>query len=244
MEDYPAIVQVLNISNDRDKPTLKDFKKSFKLWKKLTLPLLVPDTIVIGELEIVSLIVDENFYIDSCTKKFKCVTECFLQFAKVEDAQFVIDYALNFELYHHHKHTQNSHSIVDFIKPRHTTTTRTMLRQIGSKIARLNDIDTEISSLGVVKYGHPILHNRFQDKQEYAKRLTQIKGDRAMGLTCKLEAYHDLRTIKPVDIAAKQAQLQALYDEKCDVLIFLREIQLSMLDCETEMIDFEFETLL
>jgi len=244
VEEDPCVVQVLKLLNGRDKPTIKDFKKSFKLWKKLTAPLVVPLTVVIGEMEIVSLTVEENFYIDACSKKFNCVLECFLQFAKAEDAQLVLDYARNFELYHHHNHAQLSHIIIDFIRPRYTATTRANLRQIGSKIGRLNDIDNEISALGVVKYGHPILHNHFQDKEEYAKRLAQIKGERSVGLSCDMETYHDLRTIRPVDIAALQARLQALYDEKCDALILLREIQLSMLDCESEMVDFDFETLL
>lgn len=233
-------LQVLNIENKR--PTIKDFKKSFKLWKRLTAPLLLPESFSVADLEIVSLTHEENFHIETTTKTLKPVSECFLQFATERDAQLVLGFAQSLDLY---DPSTLRYSSVNFALPLRSPATRCRLRQIGNLLARLKEIEAEIETLGTVKYGDPILHSHFQDKAEYAKRLVQIKSERKAGASCDMDTYHDLRTIKPVDLSAMQARLQTLYDEKCDALIELRELQCHCnQDAESAANDFDFEASL
>ena len=233
-------VQVLNIEykSPSTRPTIKDFKKSFKLWKKLTAPLLLHDSVSV---EIVSLTHEENFCVNAQTKRLEPVSECFLQFASEKDVQMVLGFAQGLDLY---ESCTARYCPVNFALPLRSAATRTGLRRIGNLLERLRETEAEIETLGTVKYGDPILHSHFQEREEYAKRLVQIKGERAAGTSCDMDTYHDLRTMKPVDLAAMQGRLQRLYDAKCDVLIELREIQCCGDDVEALVIDFDFDASL
>jgi hypothetical protein len=120
---------------------------------------------------------------------------------------------------------------VEFIRSVQDRETRKQCRMVGNGLVRLKEINERVSAMGAVKPlgvgGIPTFPASFQKKEDAIKQLDRLRELRAEGVQLDAPDYEILCKHKPVDLDALKAELTALYNEKCGLLIRLRTYQAS-----------------
>lgn len=175
---------------------------------------------------------EDNFILDE-EKHVQPVRMCFIVCKNKKSASVVVGMR---ELQVKVRSSKNDCHIipVEFVRPSQTSAERTKLRRIGQLLERLSGIEKEFVRLGAVRVygggGKRELSNDFQDKSWYVEQLAKHKALRHAGMSLSLHDYAVLAGKTPVDTGAIRAQMKLLEDEECDILIELREFQLSGVD--------------
>ena len=187
---------------------------------------------------IISIEFQENFTLDS-KKYLQPLRMCFIEFSTEQEASYALGLK---DLIIYVKIDSSSSTTsypIQFIQPTQTSATHSTLRCIGTLIARLGEIEKEFKKIGAERLmgGIPTLKREFMDKAVYMAKLSEYKAARSAGASLDHNAYGLLVSRKPVDTAALQVLIQPLYNEECDILIQLREYQISSC-CG---VDFEFD---
>jgi hypothetical protein len=115
-----------------------------------------------------------------------------------------------------------------FQRPAFTSAEREEYRKIAKNIARVQEIEKELKSIGVRK-GHDgvlELDPKYVDNAVYEEKLRVMKRARSSGLSIDREGYHYLALHEPADLQKLQKRVADLYDAQCDARIFVRERQL------------------
>jgi hypothetical protein len=115
-----------------------------------------------------------------------------------------------------------------FQRPAFTSAAREEYRKIAKNIARVQEIEKELKSIGVRKGLDGVLEldPKYVDNAVYEEKLRAMKRARSSGLSIDREAYHYLALYEPVDLQKLQKHVADLYDAQCDARIFVRERQL------------------
>jgi hypothetical protein len=227
--DKKNVVQVLWKSEKSRSFTKQDVINSFQGYGHRPVSHKVP--------EIISVEFQDNFTLDS-KKYLQPLRMCFIKFSTKEEASYAL--GLN-DLIIYVKIDSSSSSTsfpVQFIQPTQTPATHSTLRCIGTLITRLGEIEKEFKNIGAerrIMCGIPTLKPEFMDKAVYMAKLSAFKATRSSGALLDHNAHGLLISRKPVDTEALQALIQPLYNEECDILIQLRECQIS------GEVDFEFD---
>jgi len=233
-----SVVQVLKIHDGHPVPTKSDFRKSFdrsneQLLNRRRSHSLSDMMSQRYDVEIVSLITEKNYKLDQNTRvSAKPTLELFICFESDEQACMVLGTkSLNLTL---HSPNEAHHITVEFVRPIQPYETRKTFRTIGDLLVRLDAIVDEYKKFGAVRQGSgkPTLSNTLLDKSWFITELEKAKTIRASGGSLDHNMYGPLRGRRPVDSKAVEAQITALYDEECDILIKLREFQLNGIDFE------------
>ena len=183
-----------------------------------------------SNVEITAVDIEENFKLDDkmCVNT-KPMMEYFIHFESEEQARLVLEMkSMQFYL----ASPTGLVTSAQFVKPTQPYEIRKTLRTIGNLLIRLDKIQDEFKKIGAVHRGpgKPTLSETFLDKSWFIRELERAKAIRAGGKSLDHNLYGPLRGCQPVDSSAVQAQITALYDEECDILIKLREFQLNGVD--------------
>jgi hypothetical protein len=164
---------------------------------------------------------EENYKVGS-DHGLQKVLEYFVCFQSDKDAC----YALGLE-----QMRLNNGQSVGFVQPSRGASERAMWRRIGALVERIAAIDVEIKKMGVDHTGGQLnsLGPRFLDRTYFPQWVPAWKRTRLAGASLDHNAYGALMR-QPVDATTIAARFKALYDEKCDALIELREHQLNGLE--------------
>jgi hypothetical protein len=223
------VVQVMNIgihcSNyNCPVPSKGDFRRSFDMLFDVQRRMHSPKAF---NVEIVSLDIERNYKLDKDMRvDVKPTLEFFIKFESEEQACMVLGMKSMTLMFGQLRVT------VEFVQPTQSYATRKTFRTIGDSIVRLNAIEDEYKKIGAVRQmgGKPTLSDKYLDKSWFIRELERAKALRASGQSLDHNMHGPLRGRRPVDSTAKQAQITALYDEECDILIKLREFQLNGVD--------------
>jgi hypothetical protein len=203
----PHVVQVLWRGDDRVAFTKEGFLKGFQMLYHH-----IPG--------IVSVSTQDNFTLDP-NKCLQPIRECFVRFSTEEEACTAM--GLKEMIYHDGSRGFN----VQFIPPTQTPGTRDTYCRAGKLLARLREIDRELKQIGAVREcGAPRLGPGYVDTAVFLELLVKAKAALASGLSVDQHTYAGLASMRPVDTAAVNARIKALYDEECGILIQLRELQM------------------
>jgi hypothetical protein len=184
---------------------------------------------------ILTVTLEDNFQLDD-NKYLQPARMCFVRFSSEEEVSMVLGFE---ELQISHQTTDSvrvSHHI-RFIPPVQIPEVRKIFRHIGTLLTRLDIINQELKKIGAIReHGMiPKLGPEFCDRQTYRGYLAKFKAQRTIGASLDHHSYAPLASMRPVDTTTLNASIKALYDEECDILIQLREFQLSR-------VEFEFKT--
>ncbi len=108
---------------------------------------------------------------------------------------------------------------------------------IGGLVQRLREIQSELKRMPIItrEYnGRPTLSQKYLDRSFFAELVSNSKRARAAGKMLDHHAFVPLKYYKMADTKKLQSRMDALYNEECDVLIRLRELQL-------DGIEFDFQ---
>lgn len=219
---YPNEVQVFGL-HLYDLTSIKgsDFVSLFTLDKLCNDKLCMKDIV---------FTVEENYTLKT-NKQVQQVKECFLQFQTAEDASYAVatkEHNLQIQL----SNCKLSQS-VSFSRPSRDFATRETMRKIGGLVDRLASIENTLEMMGAVRCdGIPRPSDSFIDKTRFESFMSQYKLCRESGFSLDPTAYTLLKTKKPVDLKKLQSSIKTLFDEECDALIQLRELQLLGWDFE------------
>ncbi len=232
------LVQVVLDKKNKRVFVKEDFEKSFEAHNSRhreravcrTVRKSNPDDTPIYPPSIKSVVIQDNFKFDD-NKYLQPAVMCFIQFSSNED----VDTVLRLKKMDMSIYTDSGcegAGRVEFIRPTESQATHKTLRIIGKAIARLEEIDEELKKIGAVRVhgGMPELGPEFIDKAWYITKLQECKRLRAVGVSLDHHSHAPLAGRKPVDVEALKRLIKPLYDEECDILIQLREYQLSGLD--------------
>lgn len=231
------VVQVLKLCDGHLVPTMSDFRKSFDRLNEQHLTARrgrvhssEPQT---PNLEVVSLVIEKNYKLDqNMNVSAKPILECFIGFESDEHACMVLGMkSMDMRI----QSANGVHGItVEFVRPIQPYETRKTFRVIGDLLFRLDAIGDAYKKIGAVRQGHgkPTLSSTFLDKSWFIAELERAKAIRASGGSLDHNMYGPLRSRRPVDSKAVEAQITVLYNEECDILIKLREFQLNGIDFE------------
>jgi hypothetical protein len=182
---------------------------------------------------ILTVTLEDNFQPDA-NGYFRPIRMCFVRFSCEEEVRMV----LGFEVMHISHGITNSVSVghhIQFIQPLQIPEVRKMFRNIGNLLTRLDTINQELKNIGAIRgQGIPKLGPEFCDRQTYREYLERLKAQRTTGASLDHHSYAPLASMRPVDTTSLNASIKALYDEECDILIQLREFQLSGVEFEFE----------
>lgn len=179
---------------------------------------------------IIAVSMQDNYILDA-NRFLKPIRMCFIKFSTDEDVCIALGLK---EM----RYTEGSQGFTaHFILPTQTSSTRDYYRSIGKLVTRLGEIDNELTKIGAVReYGtNPKLGSGFVDKSIVLDALVKMKAVLAIGYSLDHHMYALLASMRPVDTSAVNARLKTLYDEECNILIQLREFQLSGGDFEFKM---------
>jgi hypothetical protein len=121
--------------------------------------------------------------------------------------------------------------------PARTGPMRATYRMIGGLVQRLREIQSELKRMPIItrEYnGRPTLSQKYLDRSFFAELVSNSKRARAAGKMLDHHAFVPLKYYKMADTKKLQSRMDALYNEECDVLIRLRELQL-------DGIEFDFQ---
>lgn len=213
------VVQVLWQGGDNVTFTKEGFVRGFQ---SMCHPRAVPN--------IVAVSTQDNFMLDS-NKFLKPIRVCFAKFSTEEEACTAM--GLKEMIYFDGSHGFN----VQFIPPTQPPTTRDNYRRAGKMVARLGEINKELKAIGAVRECGtvPRLGPGFVDNSFFLGLLAKAKAVLASGLSLDHHTYAPLASMRPVETAAVNARIKALYDEECGLLVQLREMQMSGVEFEFQM---------
>ena len=176
---------------------------------------------------IISVSMQDNYVIDPATKQLQPQRMCFIKFKTAEDAQMVLDFGKL------HVMGTNQHGgtgvAVEFVSPAETSAKRDTLRRVGKLVAGVKEINEKLTRMGDSYHnGHlPAPPQDLLPAAFYAELLTKAKQIRQAGGTLDPSTAGILLTRQPADVSAIQNRMTALFNEKCDLVIQIREFQLS-----------------
>ena len=122
---------------------------------------------------------------------------------------------------------------VQFVRPVQNQDVRKNIREVGDGLAKLKKINARVKEMGAVTVegsSIPTLPSNFKDKRDMAHHLARLFGDRSARRQLSAKDYAIIHNFEPVDWDLLEAELSSLYDEKCDVLIKLRSLQIEGLE--------------
>ena len=152
--------------------------------------------------------------------------EYFIHFANYEDACYAL--GLQQPLHVNIQAGTNAPGFnVQFSKPTRGDAERKAWRAVSEIIERLAGIDSDLAAIGAARDGNgvPRIAPKYIDLDEYDHDMRGWKQARADGATIDAETYSILRHRTPLAAAPVLRRIKQLFDEECDLLIRLRELQ-------------------
>jgi hypothetical protein len=176
--------------------------------------------------KIISVSMQDNYVIDPASKQLQPQRMCFIKLQTAVDAQMVLDFGkLNVMGTNQHGGTGVA---VEFVSPAETSAKRDTLRSVGKLVARVKEIDDKLKAMrAFYSQGFPKPPQDLVPAAFYAELLTKAKQIRQEGGTLDPSTAGILLTRQPADVSAIQNRMTALFNEKCDLVIRIREFQLS-----------------
>ncbi len=176
--------------------------------------------------KITSVSMQDNYIIDPATKQLQPQRMCFIQFKTAEDARMVLDFGRLDVM------DGRTGVAVEFVSPVDNRAKRDNLLRVGNLVAGVREINEKLTKMGASYHnGHlPEPPGELQSNTYYAELLTKAKGIRKDGKQLDYHTALSLFHHRPADTNALKTSMTALFNEKCDLVIQLREFQLSGLD--------------
>lgn len=175
----------------------------------------------------IELKVENNFMLDGIGKVIpSAVEECYITFRRAAEAKRALTLG-KFDL-----HYDGIVRQVKFAQPSQTIAMRATFREIGEKVVRMKQIEAELDRMGAMYDGGQYIPNpsKYVDDGWYTASMPMLKRARAAGVALNNQNYHMLKDRRPVKTADFMARTRKLQDEESDILIALRDFQLSGLD--------------
>jgi hypothetical protein len=228
------VVQVMGLENSIASGRILDLETSFQQYQTSQInrgfgrgsePVLLPDGFPVAT---------EHNHIVAASGHLKPLTEYFLHFAKHEDVYRVLDLKpIHMPLVYGQGCTGGAS--IQFVRPARDAATRALWRSIGEHIERVKAVDAEFVKMKVNRddyNGCPGLPKDVIDRSFFLdpKKLPLWESTREVGGSLDHHAFAVLRNFTPINTAALQARITALYNEQCDALIQLRKHQLAGLE--------------
>jgi hypothetical protein len=175
---------------------------------------------------ILTVTLEDNFQPDA-NGYLQPIRMCFVGFSSEEEVRMVLGFEV-MQISHQITNSVRVGHAIQFIQPVQIPEVRKIFRHIGYLVTRLDTVNQELKNIGAIRgEGIPKLGPEFCDRQTYRGYLERSRAQRTTGASLDHHSYAPLAGMRPVDTTALNASIKALYDEECDILIQLREFQLS-----------------
>lgn len=164
---------------------------------------------------------EKNF--EYSNKQFKQVDECYIQLKTTKAASYLASLS---KIKFFHDGTPSELQVTFATKDENH---RVAFRKIGALMARLYVVSKELESIGInpVNWGStPTLRmDGLVCEETFDANLREWERARTAGTPLTCQAWAALKSQTPINVKKRTAEMMALYNEECDILILLRKFQ-------------------